>query len=248
MAARLDADQPVYGLRSPEADGAVATLTVEELATKYIRDIRAVQPHGPYHLAGASFGGLVAYEMTTQLAARGEKVALLALFDTGNPAYYRELTFRQSLQFQASYLMERFRLYGRRLIKGETWQLVRDFSRSVYARGSYFFFRIAQKFYRWSKRPLPGALRDNVKMFSAVGEAYCPKPYAGELLLFRAKGRTAEYGNNLSLGWNEVVEGGIRVLNVPGDHMTILEEPFVWTLVEQLRTCLDEARNARSSD
>jgi len=29
MAARLDVDQPFYGLRSPEADGAVARLTVE---------------------------------------------------------------------------------------------------------------------------------------------------------------------------------------------------------------------------
>jgi thioesterase domain-containing protein len=241
MAARLDADQPFYGLRSPEADGAVARLTVEALAAKYISDIRAIQPRGPYFLAGASFGGLVAYEMATQLNAVGEKVGLLGLFDTGNPAYYRELSFGQSLQFQALYLIDRIRLYGRRLFKGETWQLLRDLGRSIGARTSYMLFRVAQKFYGWSQKPLPSALRDNVKMFSAVGQAYTPKPYSGELTLFRAKGRTAEYGSNLSLGWNEIVTGGVRVINVPGDHMTILEEPFVWDLVEELRTCLHKS-------
>ena len=238
MAARLDADQPFYGLRSPEADGAVARLTVEDLAAKYIRDIRAVQPKGPYFLAGASFGGLIAYEMATQLITAGEKVGLLGLFDTGNPAYYRDLSFGQSLQFQALYVVDRIRLYARRLFKGETWQLIRDLARSIGSRASYIFFRVAQRFYGWSQKPLPDALRDNVKMFSAVGQAFTPKPYSGELTLFRAKGRTAEYGSNLSLGWNEIVSGGVRVINVPGDHMTILEEPFVWDLVEELRTCL----------
>jgi thioesterase domain-containing protein len=81
-------------------------------------------------------------------------------------------------------------------------------------------------------------------MFSAVGQAFNPKPYSGELTLFRAKGRTAEYGSNLSLGWNEIVSGGVRVINVPGDHMTILEEPFVWDLVEELRTCLQRSIQA----
>jgi non-ribosomal peptide synthetase component F/thioesterase domain-containing protein/acyl carrier protein len=244
MAARLDADQPFYGLRSPDADGAVARLTVEDLATKYISDIRAIQPKGPYFLAGASFGGLVAYEMATQLNAVGEKVGLLGLFDTGNPAYYRELSFGQSLQFQALYLIDRVRLYGRRLFKGETWQLLRDLGRSIGARTSYIVFRLAQKIYGWSHKPLPSALRDNVKMFSSVGQAYTPKPYSGELTLFRAKGRTAEYGSNLSLGWNEIVGGGVRVINVPGDHMTILEEPFVWDLVDELRTCLRKSANS----
>ncbi len=241
MAARLSPDQPFYGLRSPEADGALARFTVEDLATKYIRDIRAIQPKGPYFLAGASFGGLVAYEMATQLAAAGEKVGFVGLFDTGNPAYYRDLSFGQSLQFQALYVIDRLRLYGKRFTKGESWQLIRDLGRSVGARASYLFFRSAQKLYGWSNKPLPTGLRDNVKMFSAVGQAYTPKPYSGELTLFRAEGRTAEYGSNLSLGWDEVVSQRVRVINVPGDHMTILEEPFVWDLVKQLDACLKQA-------
>ena len=61
--------------------------------------------------------------------------------------------------------------------------------------------------------------------------------------LFRAAGRTAEYGSDPALGWEKVIRGGIEILTVPGDHMTILEEPYVWDLVKQLNDCLERARN-----
>jgi non-ribosomal peptide synthetase component F/thioesterase domain-containing protein/acyl carrier protein len=242
MAARLDPDQPFYGLRSPEVDGAVKKVTVEELAAGYIRDIRSLQSHGPYNLSGASFGGLVAYEMATQLVAQGEQVGVVALFDTGNPAYYRDLSFSQSMRFRASYLLERIERYGKRLLHGETWQLVRDLGHSFYIRASGFAWNVFQKLYSVRQRPMPGALRDNVMMFSSVAQAYSPKPYPGRVTLFRAAGRTAEYGSDPALGWEEVVRGEIKIITVPGDHMTILEEPHVWNLVEQLSACLEEIR------
>ncbi len=246
MAARLDPDQPFYGLRSPNVDGAVQKVTVEELAAGYIRDIRSVQSHGPYNLSGASFGGLVAYEMATQLVAQGDQVGVVALFDTGNPAYYRDLSFSQSMRFRASYLLERFQSYGKRLLQGESWELARDLGRSFYTRASRVAWNIFQRLYSVRKRPMPGPLRDNVMMFTSVAQAYTPKPYAGRVTLFRAAGRTAEYGNDAALGWEEVVRGEIEIITVPGDHMTILEEPHVWNLVEQLSACLEETRTAAS--
>jgi thioesterase domain-containing protein len=55
--------------------------TVVEVAADYIAEIRAIQPDGPYHLVGWSFGGMVAHEMALQLQADGQDVALLALLD-----------------------------------------------------------------------------------------------------------------------------------------------------------------------
>src|SRR5437773_3104337 len=51
-----------------------------------------LQPEGPYYVCGASFGGLLAYETAQQLKARGQEVALLALFDTYGPGYPRRLS------------------------------------------------------------------------------------------------------------------------------------------------------------
>lgn len=56
--------------------------SVEELAQTYIREIRRVQPTGPYQLIGSSFGGVVAFEIAGQLRAAGEQVHLVALLDS----------------------------------------------------------------------------------------------------------------------------------------------------------------------
>ncbi|MFH8407404.1 amino acid adenylation domain-containing protein [Streptomyces sp. NPDC018019] len=79
----LPADRPVYGLQARGLAGPEPLpLTMEEMAADYVAQIRSVQPTGPYHLLGWSFGGTVAYAVATALEARGEEVALLALLDT----------------------------------------------------------------------------------------------------------------------------------------------------------------------
>ncbi|KAF9576059.1 hypothetical protein EC968_000125 [Mortierella alpina] len=80
---RLDPDQPVYGLQARGfvgEDGVASTL--DEMALDYIDQIRRIQAHGPYHLLGYSFGGMIAHTMASHLEEQGERVALLALMDT----------------------------------------------------------------------------------------------------------------------------------------------------------------------
>lgn len=75
-------DRPVYGLQARTlvtADRAPAT--IGEMANDYLFEIRAVQPAGPYHLLGWSFGAAVAHAMAATLRAGGEEVALLAMMD-----------------------------------------------------------------------------------------------------------------------------------------------------------------------
>lgn len=60
-------------------------ITVEELAGKYINEIRKIQPHGPYQLVGACIGGIIAYEVVSQLEQNGEQVELLSLMDSPAP-------------------------------------------------------------------------------------------------------------------------------------------------------------------
>ncbi|MGW4755486.1 amino acid adenylation domain-containing protein [Streptomyces chartreusis] len=85
LAAHLDTERPVYALQS---DGVTAThgdwdrpQDVPALAATYVERIRQVQPQGPYHLLGWSFGGLVAHEMAVRLQEAGEEVDFLAALD-----------------------------------------------------------------------------------------------------------------------------------------------------------------------
>jgi amino acid adenylation domain-containing protein len=78
----LGPDQPVHGLQARAlTDPTAAPDSVRAMAADYLAEVRAVQPEGPYHLLGWSFGAGVAHEMAVQLQSRGEKVALLAMLD-----------------------------------------------------------------------------------------------------------------------------------------------------------------------
>uniref|UniRef100_UPI0003687169 AMP-binding protein n=1 Tax=Actinoalloteichus spitiensis TaxID=252394 RepID=UPI0003687169 len=79
----LHRDRPVSALQSRHQGSAVleSTGSLVELAADYRGEIQAHQPHGPYHLLGWSFGGVLAHEIAVQLQREGHQVATLALFD-----------------------------------------------------------------------------------------------------------------------------------------------------------------------
>jgi thioesterase domain-containing protein len=79
---RLTEEQPVYALQAAAFVGETSPSSVEEMATRYLIEIRRAQPAGPYRLGGWSMGGMVAWEMSRQLAAAGESVERLVLLDT----------------------------------------------------------------------------------------------------------------------------------------------------------------------
>ncbi|MFF2083373.1 amino acid adenylation domain-containing protein [Nocardia sp. NPDC058176] len=83
LAAHLDPDRPLYGLQSPALSSAEPLPdSIEEWALLYLKQIRAIQPEGPYHLLGWSLGGVLAHAMAVQLQEDGEQVALLAMLDS----------------------------------------------------------------------------------------------------------------------------------------------------------------------
>ncbi|WP_236679073.1 alpha/beta fold hydrolase, partial [Streptomyces actinomycinicus] len=79
----IPADHPVYALQARGMDGdGELPRTLDDMAADYVARIREVQPSGPYHLLGWSFGGVVAHAMAVQLRNAGEEVELLAMLDS----------------------------------------------------------------------------------------------------------------------------------------------------------------------
>jgi len=82
----LKGHYPVHGLQSPRADGAMAdALDMDDAISIYLDLIREIQPQGPYHLLGYSFGGNIAQGLAVRLQEAGEEVAFLGLLDTYPP-------------------------------------------------------------------------------------------------------------------------------------------------------------------
>lgn len=59
--------------------------SIASIAASHLREIIAIQPEGPYRLAGYSFGSLVALEIAHQLQEQGREVEILFLLDPMEP-------------------------------------------------------------------------------------------------------------------------------------------------------------------
>lgn len=86
LARHISAEQPLYALQPSGLDGQAAIdRGIEAAAARCVEEIRAVQPHGPYLLAGRCNGATVAFEIARQLRAAGEEVPLLVSLDSDPP-------------------------------------------------------------------------------------------------------------------------------------------------------------------
>jgi len=231
LAASLPEDQPVYGFSLPALE---QFLTVEQLASIYLQEVRKIQQHGPYQLCGYSFGGLVAYEMARMLLDEGNHVSLLALFDTIHPASGRNLSIARKMEFRVAYLIDRFAKYGRNLLRGNVVQIAADLASSISHRVPRLAWKVARFFSRKSTRSIPRVVRSNQLVLNEAGSRYNPRQYSGSVVLFRSLTRDVEYKMDITLGWKVCVTGHIDVQLVQGDHFSIMFLPNVKLLVDLL--------------
>jgi aspartate racemase len=83
----LDEEQPIYGIQAQGLqEKKLVHHRVEDMAAAYVKEIKTVQPTGPYCLVGVSTGGIIALEMAQQLYAENKQVAFLGFLDTQKPA------------------------------------------------------------------------------------------------------------------------------------------------------------------
>ncbi|MEV5838966.1 amino acid adenylation domain-containing protein [Nocardia sp. NPDC052112] len=83
LAQYLPADRPIFGVQSPAlSESDFLPDSLDAMARRYVEEIRAVQPEGPYRLLGWSLGGALAHAVAVELQSAGAEVALLAMLDS----------------------------------------------------------------------------------------------------------------------------------------------------------------------
>jgi thioesterase domain-containing protein len=243
MAAALQVDQSLYGLRPINLH--TTSVSVEQLAASHVENIRMLQPRGPYRIIGYSFGGMVAYEMATLLANKGEVVALLALVDTLNPSFRSDLSPAELVKFRKTYLADRIRKYIGNLRRGRIESIGADATRFIANKVKPVAWKITKRVYQALDRPLPN--RSDAVIFKEMIESYTPKEYRGHLVLFRVKnamGGGTEYDDDISLGWSKYVKDGVDIQFVEGGHETVMHMPYVLSLASKLEPYLADIGRA----
>jgi amino acid adenylation domain-containing protein len=235
LARHLGRRQPFHALQSRGLDGVEEPLThIEEMAALYIDEIRKVQPEGPYYLGGLSFGGLVAFEMAQQLRRQNQKVALIALFDTAPVGYSRVSPKSATRDFDES-LTKRMRIHADVLLRGPNrLQYLGKRIRRLWRRAVYRTWQTAFAIFDRFKRPLPRALRDVQQANYLALRRYHPRVYSGKVVFFYAEREPHGFTREKQHGWSVLAAGGVLSEEVPGDHLTMLEEPYVRGLGEKL--------------
>jgi thioesterase domain-containing protein/acyl carrier protein len=241
LASLLGADQPFYGLQAKGLDGKSEPHTsIKEMAAHYLKEMREIQPAGPYVLGGRSSGGTIAFEMACQLEAAGEKVALLALFDTFPSGYFKLLQSSFSKRFarRAKRWQSHLTNLGSLNVSGKA-RYVATKLRFAPQKAKHKIYRRAYKIYKKFGKPLPVVLQNIEEINFAAVKDYQPQIYSGDLTLFLATDLTADYDSKD--GWRELVKGRIDTHEIPGNHLNIIKDPGVRVLAEKLRTVLDQA-------
>ena len=241
LARYLGEDQPVYGLQSRGLDGKSPPITrIGEMAAHYIKEIKTIQREGPYRLGGMSFGGVVAYEMAQQLHARGEQVSVLALLDSYALGHSELIALTERCRHEMDVLARRVKMHWKNLLSfpaKERLRYVRSKGHTLRRKIKSLLWQMVYKMYSRSGRPLPTALQNVKEANFLAAKDYVTQPYPGRVMLFLASEQTVE-GDQHEV-WSKLALGGVELHQIPGDHVTLIEEPNVRVLAERLAVCLN---------
>ncbi len=205
LAKEVGEGQPICLLMLTKAD--IALLgdkpTLRSIAACFMGKMLAMQPSGPYHLAGLCIGGVLAYEIATQLRAAGHQVSMLVLLDAPSPAYLNSYNSLASKLSRPRHRLERMlRLGLRESLFNFHRRLLKFVARTAGARSAWSQFGEAQNL-----------------ILSAAFE-YKAEKYAGNVLLLLASRRSASL--DFLPGWQALIQDNPHVKFVEGHHRELM--------------------------
>ena len=220
---RIPEEIPVVGFDRVEG-------TIEERVRQYLPKLREVQPHGPYILVGWSLGGALAYGSAQLLREQGEDVAFVGLIDVVRPRHEVEETPDTKRA-----RLERWKAFAVR-----TYGLDEDIpvpmDRLVEADDNEQF-RIIMEMMAMSGNKIPGGIIEHQRTSFLDNRALTdirPTRFDGKVVLYRAD-KMHDGAIELEPQWAEIDEDGrwgevvddLEILHIGGDHLSIVDEPYV---------------------
>ena len=256
IARRLPADLDVYGIQ-PRRKSRIplAHLSIEEMASAYLQDVRAAQANGPYLLGGMCAGGLIAFEMARQLEHSGETVERVLMLDSALPNLPHKAApsdARRSGRLKSAMQAARegrgllpgavaaLGVLVRKVVNTAAWELGRVRRERQDRHRLQVLERVLSEGKAW-----PAGLRslDFRAIYNHAERRYVPGSSGLRAVLVRARsgsGNDTPYIDvyqDPMLGWAGVVRQ-LDVIDVDGGHSSMLQEPHAASLAGALRAHL----------
>lgn len=217
---------PLVGIQAVGFDGLHHTPeSIEAMAAVYAEEVQRHRPTGPLYIGGYSGGGNIALEMAQQLRREGRDVALLVLIDTFHPSVQpRRLTMWDKVKGwftnPIEHLLKQYRIRVR-------WRLINR--RNPNADAGAVVPLDEREFYMFDH-------------LDEIRNHYSPATYDGTTLLLRTEEVWPMFDHvGPRHGWVDELPL-LVVREVPGDHNTVIEEPHVGLMLDELVGGLVEAQ------
>jgi len=219
----------VYRLKAP--------YRMEEITKHLVLALQEQQPHGPYRLGGYCQDGVFAFDVARQLAAQGEGVELLALFEAENPSpevktrivtELKRAFIRMAFQFNQAYRLKTSELP---LYFAERRKQLNRFLDRLAWRVSSCLRSFGIQF----RRP------DFGQILFLVERSYKPKPVSCPTIIFRCKDWPTISAGDPYLGWRSILLGPCETYEVPGDHGGIFTEGSARVVARKLKDLLQKS-------
>lgn len=212
------------------------------IAADLVRQIRAVQPHGPYNLCGYCYGGVVAFEVARQLEAAGETIPALIIWH-GYPV---------TSPWPRRSVPAVFRAIAQRLRETPPGQRPRMLWDKTVLAARMFGWKLSDEWNRLLGRPrslIPHNLFFPEEMDPRVVYAnlrargrYQPEPYRGRVFLLMGETERLIYECPPLAGWDGLLLGTVEIFKHPVEHMELVVPPAVEYLAAQTAACLAAAQ------
>lgn len=215
-----DGYQTVFITLSPQD-----TLTLGErpnlqsIAACMVHKLVATQPMGPYVVGGSCLGGILAYEMASQLQAAGREVSLVILLDTPNPSYFKSRNSLGARLSEPRYLL-------RRAVRLGPWESLVIASERLL--GSDLTARKATAAETERRRAQ--------QLLETAASHYKPNKYHGRVLLMLAADRAPHV--NFLPGWQALVPHNLHTCYVNAHHSDLTQAPIIRTVATTIASHL----------
>lgn len=222
----LGPDFPFFGI-SVGAPRTLEEIDIPSIAEVYFCEIQKWHPTGPLILGATSMASYYAYDLAQRLIEAGRDVRLVVAFDAMGPGGRPSLSGVAKLGAHLRQFLQRG--FGHVSAVREARRLKRQIERDT-------------------AEATDGAVT-GINIIEATAQAvdrYAPAPISAPMLVFRANTSfwDSQQALGTCLGWSHVAKAGIRMVDVPGEHLTILEPGNVEVLAARLRDVVaDQGRD-----
>jgi thioesterase domain-containing protein len=223
--------------------------TMEQLVAPYVSALSAHARLSPCVLAGASFCGLMAFEAAHQFNRRGGKVELVMLLDSRAKYPSPHQVAWEKLKKDWKPLANSHETDGTaRMLSSRIvsfwflcrWMLVRELKLLWHRFKQAVLGDLGSLTAKWDDLGMPLHWAWVERIYSYVVKDYRLQCLDCRGVLFRADSKEDKPARDLdgSLGWENLFSKGLEIIQMTGDHVTMMQKPHSIALAREMSKVL----------